>query len=73
MTGIQLKATKAERNGRLFILHCEHPHLALVDQYAVELPAHLLKQLVGQLIQEEGVNEQRSQSAVVAVTGPGVQ
>jgi hypothetical protein len=70
---MQLKATKAERNGRLFILHCEHPQLTLPDQYQVELPAHLLKQLTGLLIQEEGVNEQRSQSAVVVVTGPGVQ
>lgn len=69
MTVIQLKAVKAERNGRIFQLHCEHPTLALPEQYQVEVPAHLVKQLAGILIQEEGVNEQRAGQSPIAVTG----
>jgi hypothetical protein len=64
-----LKATKVERTGRVFLVECQHPHLTLPTTYQVELPAFLVKQLAGLLIQEEGVNEQKSQSAVVTVTG----
>jgi adenylate kinase len=63
-----LAIKEIKRNGRAYVLQCEHTLLQLSSTYIVELPGHVLKQLAGLLIQEEGVNEQKATNSPI-VTG----
>ncbi len=64
-----LTIQKIERNSRSYTLHCEYAVLKTSTTYLIELPAHVLKQLTGLLIQEEGVNEQKATNSIVTVSG----
>jgi adenylate kinase len=64
-----LTIQKIERNSRSYTLHCEHAVLKTSTTYLIELPGHVVKQLAGQLIQEEGANEQKATNSIVTVSG----